>query len=421
MGVVIINIATNGAYAPSLFKSCRVGGRSYLVAVSFALRNRKISRPYEVQISEVLALCNAFSYLNGDGVFTCLESEAQAGIVCALEIVVVNEHGCFVSSCPTVGCGDLLLVCGAFVDYKGCATFLVVLQTDVNCYFIDTSLFNSYVEGDVSRSVAIAAVGVSIRHLGQIVARTHFVVVDVTAGNRVLVCIQTECIIELFGKCCGELVYVVSAVAVCIELGNYIGGVEFIVAVYANAVFDLVGVVIINIVTNGAYAPSLFESCRVGGGSYLVAVSFALNYRRNIRTGLRSGYFGLGSGLYGLGSGLYGLGSSGYYRLGSGLYGLGSSYYGLGSSGYYGLGSSSYYGLRSSFLRSGCCGSSGCRSGYCGLFRCGNLILAAKTGSNRQHHSDGHYQGQNAQNVLVFHYENLHKKFGAGLHGNIIS
>ena len=406
MGVVIINIATNGAYAPGLFKSCGVGESVYVIAVSFALSYREISRPYEVQISEVLALCNAFSYLNGDGVFTLLEKEAQAGIVCALEIVVVNEHGCFVSSCPTVGCGDLLLVCGAFVDYKGCATFLVVLQTDVNCYFIDTSLFNSYVEGDVSGSVAVAAVGVSVRHLGQIVGITHFVVVDVTAGNGVLICIQTECIIELFGKCCGELVYVVSAVAVCIELGNYIGGFEFIVAVCANAVFDLVGVVIINIATNGAYAPSLFKSCGVGGGSYLVAVSFALNFRRNISTGIGS------SGLYGLGSGLYGLRSS-YYRLGSSYYGLGSSYYRLGSS--------SYYGLRSSFLRSGCCGSSGCRSGYCGLCRSCNLILAAKTGSNRQHHSDGHYQGQNAQNVLVFHYENLHKKFGAGLHGNIIS
>ena len=381
----------------------------------------------------MLALCYAFSNLDGDGVFACQESKAYTGVVCAHKVIVVTVHNCFVSGCPTVGYGDLLLVCSALVDYKGCAAFLLVLQTDVNCYFINTSLFNSYLEGDVVISCTVAAVYVSVRHFAQIIGCTHFVVIDELTG-RILVCVKTESVVELFGKCCGELEYVVCTVTVCVELGGYVGGGEFVVAVYAYAVLDLVGVLVSDVTANGAYAPGLFKSCRVGGSRYLVAVSFALNYRRNFRTGIGSGYFfglgsglyglrsgyffGLGSGLYGLGSGYYGLGSSGYYRLGSsGYYGLGSSgYYGLGSSGYYRLGSSSYYGRRSSFLRSG-----GCRSSYFRLFSSGNFFLAAKTGSNRQHHSDGHYQGQNAQNVLVFHYENLHKKFGAWLHGNIIS
>ena len=67
-----------------------------------------------------------------------------------------------------------------------------------------------------------------------------------------------------------------------------------------------------------------------------------------------------------------------------------------------------------------------------GRFRCGRfsgflrsglcrLLVKQVTGSDRKHHSNGKYQSQNAKNVLVFHLENLHLKFGVELHGNIIS
>ena len=392
----------------------------------------EVSRPYEVQISEVLALCYAFSYLDGDGVFACLESKAYTGVVCAHKVIVVTVQNCFVRSCPTVGYGDLLLVCSALVDYKGCAAFLLVLQTDVYGYFINTSLFNSYLEGDVVISCTVAAVYVSVRHFAQIIGCTHFVVIDELTG-RILVCVKTESVVELFGKCCGELEYVVCTVTVCVELGGYVGGGEFVITVYAYAFFDLVGMLVSDVAANGAYAPGLFKSCRVGGSRYLVAVSFALNYRRNIRTGLlgssllRSGLLGsslLRSGL--LRSGLLGSGLLGSSLLRSGLLGSSLLRSGLLRSGLLGsssLGSSLLRSgcLRSGCLRSSCCGGGGCRSSYCGLLSSGNFFLTAKTGSNRQHHSDGHYQGQNAQNVLVFHYENLHLKFGAWLHGNIIS
>ena len=64
----------------------------------------------------------------------------------------------------------------------------------------------------------------------------------------------------------------------------------------------------------------------------------------------------------------------------------------------------------SCFFGSGCC-----RSCLCGS------LLQQLTRSNGEHQGNGKNHDQNAKNVLVFHLENLHKKFGASLHGNIIS
>ena len=69
-------------------------------------------------------------------------------------------------------------------------------------------------------------------------------------------------------------------------------------------------------------------------------------------------------------------------------------------------------------------------SNFCGLFSCyfgssslgfAEQLVEHITRSDSEHHSNGKNQSQNAQNVLVFHLENLHLKFGAWLHGNIIS
>ena len=65
------------------------------------------------------------------------------------------------------------------------------------------------------------------------------------------------------------------------------------------------------------------------------------------------------------------------------------------------------------FLRSRFLGSSSFGSGF--------LRLTNLTGGNGEHQGNGKNHDQNAKNVLVFHLENLHKKFGASLHGNIIS
>jgi len=93
-----------------------------------------------------------------------------------------------------------------------------------------------------------------------------------------------------------------------------------------------------------------------------------------------------------------------------------------------GCGTSRCY-RRNYFLGMFVSGGGGFRSGYflfgSGIFGSlrGSFFLSYEnvTRSNREHHSNGKNQCQNAQNVLVLHLENLHKKFGAGLHGNIIS
>ena len=119
-----------------------------------------------------------------------------------------------------------------------------------------------------------------------------------------------------------------------------------------------------------------------------------------------SGLFGsclLRSGLFG--SGLFGSGLFGSSLLGSGLFGSSLLRSGLFGSGLLGsaLFGSALFG--SGLLGSGCFGSFG------GYFRSGSSLIGLLeqiTRNNGEHHSNGKYQSQNAQNVLVFHVENLH-------------
>ena len=457
--------------------------------MSFALG--KVSRPNEVQISEVLALGYAFSNLDCDGVFTLLEFEAQAGVVCAYKEIIVTVQDCFVSSCPAVGCRDYLLVSGAFVDYKGCATFFLVLQTDVYCYLIDTSLLYGESEGDGVGGNTVAAVYVCIRQLAA--TCTDLVIFHVATGG-ILECIKTDSVIELFRKCCGELVYICCAVAICVELRGYVGGGELVIAVYALACFDLVSVVVIDVTTNGAYAPGLFKSCGVGESVYVVAVGFA---RRNLGSATNGAYainigvsenrngllsnenfaangalltfgktcFGAGCCLagnyfFGVSENRNGLLSNenfaanralltfGKTCLGAGCCLAGNNFFGVSNYGNDLLSYKSFAALGANLtFGKTCLGASCCltgnyflgmlvfgggRFGSCyfgsGNFRSGNFgsgifrgLTKQVTRSNREHHSNGKNHNQNAQNVLVSHIENLHKKFGALLHGNIIS
>ena len=148
--------------------------------------------------------------------------------------------------------------------------------------------------------------------------------------------------------------------------------------------------------------------------------------------------FGLsffGSSLFSLfgSSGLSLFGSSGLSLFGSG----GLSLFGSGGLSLFGSSGLSHFrsgGL--SHFRSGglslfgsgglsCLGSGGlgcfgsCRLGYFGS--CFLRSNKQVTRSSREHHNHGKNQGQNAQYVLVSHIENLHLKFGALLHGNIIA
>ena len=460
--------------------------------MSFALNNILVQN--EIQISEVLALCYAVSNENGDGVFTLLELYGQAGVVCALQTVKVTNHDCFVSSGPAVGCAESLLICSATVDYKGCAAFLLVLQTDVNCQLINACLV--YGDGVFQRIVgSVIAVCMCIRHCAA--ACTDLIIFHVVAVLCcILECIDTDTVIELFGECCGELQNVAFAVAVSVELGNNVRGGEYVIAVYALAVFDLVGVLVSDVAANGANAPSLFESCRVGENVYFIAVSFAcgnfgsaangastvnkvvisygdnfLSYKSFAANGalLAVGETGLGAACCLTGDNFLGVVKHGDNFL---LYSDCAANGALLTVGETGFGAAcclagdNFFGVvkcRDGFLRNknfaalgtlltvgktgfltgcfltrnyflgvyvfgggrfGCSyfGSGGLRSGGTGLISRGNLrLIKQATGSNGQHHGNGQNQNQNAKNVLVFHLENLHKKFGAWLHGNIIS
>ena len=239
--------------------------------MSFALGdffNRKICGPNEVQISEVLALCNTISYADGDGVFTCLERKYDTGHVRTDKEVVVTNFVCFVSGCPTIGVVDCIFVLSAFVSDELSAANLLVLNSVVSCYVVQTSLLYGDSESDRVGSGCVIAVYVRIRKRTGTCA--DFIVCHVVTGGAVE-CIQPDYIFagELFGKSCGEVEYIYVAVTVVVEGGRNFDCFEFVVTVFAYAFYDGVLVVVIYITTNGADTPFLIETVAV-------VVSFAL-------------------------------------------------------------------------------------------------------------------------------------------------
>ena len=292
-------------------------------------------------------------------------------------VVVFTSCKCIFISCELEGGLEGVLVCSAFVNGVLCTTFLGVLHSHVDSHFVNACFCNGYLNGE-EFALTFGAVPVTdvAEHCGRYVRGREFG--DVVACPNVNSAFSGE----LFGKDRCEEVRLVYAVTVVIIYGS-VGEYGDVTANFAHTVND--GVLCTR--RNGV----------IGAGSGLLGSGL-------LGSGLfRSGLLGSGllrSGLFG--SGLFRSGLLGSGLLRSGLFGSGFCRSGCCRSGF----------CRSSFCRSGCCRSSFCRSGvFCRLV----------TSNNGQHHNNGKSQSQDASNVLVFHLENLHNKFGAGLHGNIIS
>ena len=383
-----------------------------LVNVFCALNYGDLCGPEEEEISVVLGL--SFARLGDlNGVNACLEFYENAELVSTNELIVVTNIHSLVGGCPTVGGVEYLLVSSTFVDGVGSATGYVILQTEVNCHLIDTSLFNGYVVEEVV-VLALFYVYMTIGGLALNGVVLGFVPSHV-AGAEVFYecvnCYNAFCSESLGESCCKE-VYVVSAVAVVIEYGRNFYFFDYEIAVLALAILNDVLVVVIYVFTNGADAPLAILEALV---DVLFAV-YGLGYRgfNGIGYGISNGIGyrignGIGNGIsYGIGNRIsYRIGNRIGYRIGNGIsYGIGNriSYrigYGIG----YGIGNRISYGIGNGI---GCCRSCCFGSGSGFGSRSGFLFLTAKARSNGEHHSNGHSQGQNAQNVLFSHIENLH-------------
>ena len=161
-----------------------------------------------------------------------------------------------------------MLVCGAFVNYKPSAAGLSVLNSVVNCYVVETCGFNIDSENNRVGSVLICVVNVRIRKLAG--TCTDFIIFHVRTGG-IIERIQPDYIIsgELFRKSCGEVENISCAVTIIIEERRNFDWFEFVVTVYALAIFDGVLVVIFYVSTNKADTPLLFKAVAV-------VVSFAI-------------------------------------------------------------------------------------------------------------------------------------------------
>ena len=148
-----------------------------------------------------------------------------------------------------------------------------------------------------------------------------------------------------------------------------------------------------------------------------ILFAFAGNGRLSLFGSSGLSLFGSGGLSYFGSSGLSLFGSGGLSLFGSG----GLSLFGSGGLSHFRSGGLSLFGSGGlSCLGSGGLGCFGsCRLGYFGS--CFLRSNKQVTRSSREHHNHGKNQGQNAQYVLVSHIENLHLKFGALLHGNIIA
>ena len=322
----------------------------------------------EVEISVVLVLGRLGGVLNLDVVVASYEVNVDAEHVGRHGVVVLTCCKCIFVGCELEGSFEGVFVCSAFVNGVLCTTFLAVLHSHVDSHFVNACFCNGYLNYEVL-ALTFGAVPVTdaAEFCGRNVRGRHFL--DVVA------CPNVNAISELFGE----------------------NGSEEVGLVYA------VTVVIVN--------RSVFEY----GDE-------ATNFTHTINDGVL--YARLVGSIGSLSGGFYGsLGSGFYGSFGSGFYGsLGSGFYGSFGSGLCGSLSS---GLCRSFSSGLCRSLSGglCRGGCCRSSFCGSGVLFSRlvTCNNRQHHNDGKSQSKDASNVLVFHLENLHFKFGAGLHGNIIS
>ena len=292
-------------------------------------------------------------------------------------VVVFTSCKCIFFSCELEGGLEGVLISGAFVNGVLCTTFLAVLHSHVDSHFVNACFCNGYLNGE-EFALTFGAVPVTdvIEHCGRYVRGGEF--------GDVVACPNVNAISELFGKDGGEEVRLVYAVTVVVIYGCVLEyGDEAALALTVNDfVSMLAGLLGSGFLGSGFLGSSLF------GSGFLGSSLFGSGYFRSSLFG--SGYFG--SSLFG----------SGYFR---------SSYFGGGCFG------SSCFG--SGCFGSGYCGGSCCRSGSFSFLT--KQTVQSFTRNNREHHNNCQNQCKDAKNVLVFHLENLHKKFGALLHGNIIS
>ena len=268
MLVLRIYITAIGANAPRVGLSLRIVNVIFKIAVSCALGE------YEVEASEVLGLvAGCFGNLNG--VLTGLKGYLNAVHIRTDELIVVTGGECLGVICPTVRGLEGVFAFFAFVYVELSATNLGVLQTNVNCHFVYACLLYGYgVNERFACSLGDVVVLVGQRIGISAGACFYFIIFGVLVG-LVFPCGNEYYVfaLELFGKSCCKLVYLVVAVAVYVEGRSYVLRDEGVVAVCALAVYNLVLVVRIYITAIGANAPSVVLSLFVVN----VVVEIAVN------------------------------------------------------------------------------------------------------------------------------------------------
>ena len=421
----------------------------------------------EVEVSEVPSLLGEFSsavILNSkgdaDGVLAFLQLELETVQVSGKVLSCVGSCDCFVLG-YVEGCIYNLLISGTLVNDEASATVVIIsLQSEVNSEIIDTSfVYVNFVVEVLGGEVGCTVIGVNvcIRHgIGICSGAVHFVVVNevgalygsclvifgcvnvvytfacklcrksVCEGENVVLTVLVSVVIgNVVNKLYFECAAFNGALVFCVELVTrsndyFLGAVTVEALVGTSALFgagcgynsgDYVAVGVAesccefslaygtglcsfasccsaggvaescyvlrslkNFVTNGALLTSSLTSFGTGC-CYSVDCNFGVTERRNLflsyddftalRALLAVSLTSFCAGGVLTGNNFLGMNVGGGGRFGSGRFG----------------------GLLGSFLRSG-------------LYR---LLVEQVTRSDREHHSNGKYQSQNAKNILVFH------------------